>query len=120
MRRRPALLAAAALTAAALPCAPADAVTRCGGALCGSIVRPLDPARPGGRQIHVGFRWYAPRGKPAGRPIVAVEGGPGYPTTGSRVEYLGIFGSLVRQRGLLLVDNRGTGGSALIDCKGLQ
>ena len=53
-------------------------------------------------------------------PIVAVEGGPGYPSTGTRVEYRGIFGPLVRQRGMLLVDNRGTGGSALIECKGVQ
>src|SRR3954451_9573647 len=120
MRRRPALLAAAALVAAALPCAPAAALTRCGHARCGSVVRPLERARPGGRKIRVGFRWSAPRGPGSGPPIVAVEGGPGYPTTGSRVEYLGIFGSLVRQRGLLLVDNRGTGTSALIDCRRLQ
>ncbi len=46
--------------------------------------------------------------------LVAVEGGPGYPSTGSRVEYTGIYGPLLRERGLLLVDNRGTGGSALI------
>ena len=36
------------------------------------------------------------------------------------MEYRGIFGPLVRQRGMLLVDNRGTGGSALIDCKSVQ
>src|SRR4051794_34679220 len=120
MRRRPAWLAAAALAVAALPCASAQALTRCGGARCGHITRPLDPAKPHGRAIRIAFRWYAPRGRPTGPPLVAVEGGPGYPTTGSRVEYVGIFGPLVRQRGLLLVDNRGTGGSALIDCKGLQ
>jgi hypothetical protein len=114
MRRRAALVAAAALAAALMSCAPAAALERCGGARCGSMVRPLDPGKPHGRQIHVGFRWYAPHGTPAGRPIVAVEGGPGYPSTGSRVEYLGTFGPLVRRRGLLLVDNRGTGTSALI------
>ena len=103
MRRRLGLLAAAAL-AVAFP-APAHA---------GSLVRPLDPAKPHGRSIRIHYDWYAPRGKPSGRPLVAVEGGPGYPTTGSSVEYLGIFGPLVRQRGLLLVDNRGTGKSGLI------
>ena len=52
---------------------------------------------------------------------MAVEGGPGYPSTGSNVEYRGLYGrSLLRQRGLLLVDNRGTGESALIDCKSVQ
>ena len=114
MRRRPAWLAAAALAAVLTMCAPAGAVTH------GSIVRPLDPARPHGRAIRVHFDWYAPRGTSTGRPLVAVEGGPGYPTTGSSVEYLGIFGPLVHRRGLLLVDNRGTGASARIDCQGLQ
>jgi pimeloyl-ACP methyl ester carboxylesterase len=47
---------------------------------------------------------------------VAVEGGPGFPSTGSRVEYTGIYGPLLRERGLLLMDQRGTGGSALIKC----
>jgi pimeloyl-ACP methyl ester carboxylesterase len=91
----------------------------CDGAWCGTLSRPLDPARPTGRRISIAFRWYA--GRSAGPPLVAVEGGPGYPSTGSKVEYLGIYGrALVRSRGLLLVDNRGTGGSGLIDCKSVQ
>ena len=92
----------------------------CGASYCGSISRPLDPAKPTGRRIDIAFRWYRPPKTPTGPPIVAVEGGPGYPSTGTRVEYRGIFGPLVRQRGMLLVDNRGTGGSALIDCKSVQ
>ncbi len=37
------------------------------------------------------------------------------------MEYTGIYGrALLKQRGLLLVDNRGTGTSDLIDCKGVQ
>jgi pimeloyl-ACP methyl ester carboxylesterase len=91
----------------------------CGGAWCGKLTRPLDPARPTGRRIDIAFRWFA--GRSAGAPLVAVEGGPGYPSIGSRVEYRGIYGrELLRERGLLLVDNRGTGGSALIDCKSVQ
>ena len=66
------------------------------------------------------MRWYRAPRRPTGPPIVAVEGGPGYPSTGTRAEYRGIFGPLVRQRGMLLVDNRGTGGSALIDCRSVQ
>jgi pimeloyl-ACP methyl ester carboxylesterase len=91
----------------------------CGGAWCGSLSRPLDPARPTGRRIDIFFRWFA--GRSDGAPLVAVEGGPGYPSTGSKVEYRGIYGrSLLRSRGLLLVDNRGTGDSALIECTGVQ
>jgi pimeloyl-ACP methyl ester carboxylesterase len=85
--------------------------------LCGKLPRPLDPARPQGRKIGIAFRWLPPRRASADHPaLVAVEGGPGYPSTGSRVEYTGTYGPLLRERGLLLVDQRGTGGSALIDC----
>ncbi|MEA2331691.1 MAG: hypothetical protein QOH58_1829 [Thermoleophilaceae bacterium] len=88
---------------------------------CGSMPRPLDPARPDGPRIRIAFRWL-PALRPTGRQpaLVAVEGGPGYPSTGSRVEFRGIYGPLLRERSLLLVDNRGTGGSGLIDCKPLQ
>ena len=87
---------------------------------CGSLPRPLDPARPSGPRIDIGFRWLPAR-RPARHPaLVAVEGGPGYPSTGSRYEYTSIYGPLLRGRGLLLVDNRGTGTSALIDCKPLH
>jgi pimeloyl-ACP methyl ester carboxylesterase len=88
---------------------------------CGSLRRPLDPARSGGRRISVSFRWLPASRPGARRPaLVAVEGGPGYPSTGSRAEFTGIYGPLLRERDLLLVDNRGTGDSALIDCPALQ
>jgi pimeloyl-ACP methyl ester carboxylesterase len=89
--------------------------------LCGKLPRPLDPARPHGRRIGIAFRWLPPRRAGAGTPaLVAVEGGPGFPSTGSRVEYTGTYGPLLRRRGLLLVDQRGTGGSALIYCRAVQ
>jgi pimeloyl-ACP methyl ester carboxylesterase len=70
--------------------------------------------------IPVGFEWYpAESGRPAGT-IVAVEGGPGYPSTGSRDYYLELFAPLLGSRNLLLVDDRGTGTSALVNCRPLQ
>jgi pimeloyl-ACP methyl ester carboxylesterase len=51
---------------------------------------------------------------------VAVEGGPGYSTRASRDSYLDLFRPLLRRRRLLLVDNRGTGGSGAILCRQLQ
>jgi pimeloyl-ACP methyl ester carboxylesterase len=96
---------------------------RCGGGQhgwCGSLSRPLDPGRPHGPHIHIAFHWL-PASHPANKPaIVAVEGGPGYPSTGSLYEYHGIYSPLLRSRNLLLVDNRGTGGSGLIDCPSVQ
>jgi pimeloyl-ACP methyl ester carboxylesterase len=87
---------------------------------CGSLKRPLDPAKPRGPKIAIAFHWL-PASHPAKKPaLVAVEGGPGYPSTGSLFEYHGIYSPLLRTRNLLLVDNRGTGGSALIDCPSVQ
>ena len=110
---------AVAFFALAAPAQAAPQLHRCGAAYCGSLTRPLDPARPGGRKLAIGFRLYR-AAHPRGPAIVAVEGGPGYPSTGSRVEYRGIYAPLLRERDLLLVDNRGTGSSALIDCENLQ
>jgi len=88
---------------------------------CGSLQRALDPRRPSGRKIPVALRWRPATSRTVdGPPLVAVEGGPGYPSIGSRVEYTGIYGPLLTRRSLLLVDNRGTGGSALIDCPMVQ
>ena len=52
--------------------------------------------------------------------LVATEGGPGYPATGSRAEYLALFGPLRPRYDVLIMDNRGTGRSGAIDCKELQ
>jgi pimeloyl-ACP methyl ester carboxylesterase len=87
---------------------------------CGSLRRALDPGLRGGPRIPIAFEWLPARSAHPRGTIVAVEGGPGYPSTGSYLEYHGTFGPLQRDRNLLLVDNRGTGGSALVDCKGLD
>jgi pimeloyl-ACP methyl ester carboxylesterase len=122
--KRGALAAAVGFLVGAAPAAAAPVLHPCADGhrwQCGTLARPLDPARPGGRKIDIAFRWLPPRHAGARHPaLVAVEGGPGFPSTGSRVEYTGIYGPLLRNRGLLLVDNRGTGGSALIDCRGLR
>jgi pimeloyl-ACP methyl ester carboxylesterase len=86
---------------------------------CGSLRVPFDRADPAAGTIRIGFEWYPAEQAPAGT-IVAVEGGPGYPSTGSRDYYLELFAPLRRTRNLLLVDNRGTGGSGLINCRPLQ
>lgn len=89
---------------------------------CGFMDRALDPAGEVLGSLAIGFE-YIPRlnqSLPALGTIVAVEGGPGYPTTGSRASYLSLFRPLLNQRNLLLVDNRGTGRSGAINCLPLQ
>src|SRR5215207_2196787 len=89
------------------------------GAWCGGLRVPFDRANPAAGTIRIAFEWYPAEQDPAGT-MVAVEGGPGYPSTGSRDYHLELFAPLQRTRNLLLVDNRGTGGSGLINCRPLQ
>jgi pimeloyl-ACP methyl ester carboxylesterase len=91
-------------------------------ALCGHLKRPWDPGGTVKGDLNVGFA-FVPAGDqaaPALGTVVPQEGGPGYSTTGSAVDYAAMYGPLLRRRNLLLVDQRGTGRSAPINCPGLQ
>jgi pimeloyl-ACP methyl ester carboxylesterase len=52
--------------------------------------------------------------------LVATEGGPGFPATESREEYLALFEPLRVTRDVVIMDNRGTGRSGAIVCSPLQ
>ncbi len=88
-------------------------------AWCGSVRVPLDRTDPGAGTIAVGFGWVPASGAAQGT-VVAEEGGPGYPSTGTTPDYLDMIGPLHRTRNLLVVDLRGTGRTALLDCPSLQ
>jgi len=101
-------------------------------AYCGTFAVPLDHAVPSGPQIKISYRWYPASEVPATEAkgtVLPVEGGPGYPSTGS-VEYAAgagttggyrtMYGPLLGRRNLLAIDNRGTGRSAALDCPSLQ
>jgi pimeloyl-ACP methyl ester carboxylesterase len=89
---------------------------------CGSIDVWADPRFPGLGTITVGFVRFPrhDRDTPTQGTIVAVEGGPGYSTIGSRSWYKDLFRPLMEHRPLLLMDLRGTGRSGAIDCPELQ
>jgi pimeloyl-ACP methyl ester carboxylesterase len=91
-------------------------------AVCGHIRRLVDPAHPSHGKIKISFELHLARNekKPPKGTIVAVEGGPGYSSRASRDYYLDLFKPLRRRYQLLIVDNRGTGRSAAIDCPALQ
>jgi pimeloyl-ACP methyl ester carboxylesterase len=126
------LAAAAPSTAAQKDAAPAAArlkqvgvmtLERCGEtpAYCGRIERPLDPTGATSGQVSVYFEFYPHTAAgPAAGTLVATEGGPGYPATESRADYLALFRPLRARRDVLLMDNRGTGKSGAIDCPKLQ
>ena len=126
-------LVAVGLSAAALgrPAAPARTLTvgtrhltRCHLGVgrptwCGSLRVPLDYTDPMAPTIRVGFGW-VPSGRPSVGTQVAMEGGPGYPSTGTAGDYAAMYGGLLRDHDLLLVDARGTGRSTPLDCRRLQ
>jgi pimeloyl-ACP methyl ester carboxylesterase len=90
--------------------------------LCGTIKVPLYWSAPGRGSLTVHFEEYlhTDSSLPALEPIVAMEGGPGYPSTGSAASYLFMIGSLRQRHNLILMDQRGTGGSDAINCPGVQ
>jgi len=92
------------------------------GVSCGHLRVPLDrrDASAGTVRLHYELYPRSDRSRPLLGTIVAVEGGPGYSTTGSRTYYRDLFEPLLDRRRLLLVDNRGTGRSEPIDCPQLQ
>ena len=92
------------------------------GARCGHLTRLIDPARIVAGTIRIGFLLYphSDATKPAVGTIVATEGGPGYPTSGTGEAYQELFKPLLTDHDLLLVDNRGNDLSAPIDCDELR
>lgn len=89
---------------------------------CGAVRVALDPAGRVPGHIDIAIAWL-PHGDPSVRSqgtIVAVEGGPGYPSIGSRSLYRALYAPLLETRDMLLVDNRGTGQSSAIVCRALQ
>jgi pimeloyl-ACP methyl ester carboxylesterase len=125
------LLMAAAAAPAAPPATASAAVLQVGQAKlhrcttpapwCGTLERSLDPTGVVPGRISVYFEYYPHSGTAAAvGTLVATEGGPGFPATDSREEYLDLFEPLRATHDVVIMDNRGTGHSGAIDCKPLQ
>ncbi len=88
---------------------------------CGTLRRQLDPTGELPGSIDIYFEFFPHRGPgPAAGTLVATEGGPGYPATGTRDAYLEFYDPLRETRDVVIMDNRGTGRSGAIDCNPLQ
>jgi pimeloyl-ACP methyl ester carboxylesterase len=90
-------------------------------AVCGTLVRPIDPSGQVKGTLAIGYRLY-PHTDPNATPketIVAQEGGPGFATHRSSAGYLTLFEPLRTDHDILMVDARGTGKTA-INCPSLQ
>lgn len=98
------------LTAPALPTTVA--------ARCGNLEVPEDRARPRGRRIELAIAWVPSTGRsPAADPVVMLAGGPGQSALASFPMVMPAFRDVLRERHVILVDQRGTGRSHPLDCR---
>jgi pimeloyl-ACP methyl ester carboxylesterase len=107
-------LAASAADAAPLPCRLHDLPHA---ALCGTVRRPLDPARPLGVQIDVHYAVVpALARRKAADAVVFFAGGPGQSAIDLAGALAARYARLAQRRDLVFVDLRGTGRSAPLRC----
>jgi len=87
-------------------------------ARCGTLVRPLDPSgeEPGEIELRVAVV-PALNLTPEPDPLVPIAGGPGQGSVQFYTSYSWAFEDVRRNRDILLIDQRGTGESATMDCE---
>ncbi len=84
---------------------------------CGTIERPLNPDDAGSPTISLRVAVVAALNlTPQPDPVVPIAGGPGQSSVQFYAAYAHAFEDLRRDRDILLVDQRGTGESARLDC----
>ncbi|HEU5467806.1 MAG TPA: alpha/beta hydrolase [Steroidobacteraceae bacterium] len=86
-------------------------------ARCGKLSVPEDPDDPEGRRIQLAVAVVpaiSTQAKPD--PLVLVAGGPGQGSIQGYAPILSAFAGVRRERDLVMVDQRGTGGSNRLDC----
>lgn len=86
-------------------------------ARCTSITVPENHQEPDGRSIELAVAWIEASGSPQPDPLVMIAGGPGQSALESYPQLHDAFNDIRRNRHVLLVDARGTGGSNLLTCR---
>ena len=86
-------------------------------ARCGSLEVPEDPDKPQGRRIALRVA-VLPSENPSSKPdpVFVLAGGPGQSITEVYPRIAPAFDRLHRERDIVLVDQRGSGGSGLLSC----
>jgi pimeloyl-ACP methyl ester carboxylesterase len=84
---------------------------------CGSLQRPLDPARPNGAKLDIHYL-VVPAMARNKQPdaVLMLAGGPGQSAIGIASRVLPRLSRLNNRRDLVFIDQRGTGKSAPLDC----
>jgi pimeloyl-ACP methyl ester carboxylesterase len=91
---------------------------------CGHIAAPVRRADPalGTTEVAFAVRARSDRGRPSLGTIVAMDGGPGYASSGAPFarSLVAVLAPQLRRHDLVLFDERGTGRSGVLDCPTLQ
>jgi pimeloyl-ACP methyl ester carboxylesterase len=87
-------------------------------AICGTVRVPEDRARPGSRKIDLNVVVLKPRQPASLPPLFDIDGGPGLPSTKNVGFYEG--NAVSEGRDVVMVDQRGTGGSNGLMCPDLS
>lgn len=100
------------------PCPPEVTVP---GPRCGTLSVPEDHDQPSGRRIDLSIAIVpAPKPHPGRAPLYVLSGGPGLPTVGTAGDLMAPGLKSWRHTEIVLVDRRGTGGSAPLRCPELE
>ena len=86
-------------------------------AQCTRLSVPEDYAHPDGRKIQLAIAWLPAHNDGAPDPVFMLAGGPGQSALDSYPGIAPAFGETLKKRAVILVDQRGTGGSNLLACK---
>jgi pimeloyl-ACP methyl ester carboxylesterase len=87
-------------------------------AFCGTFAVPEDRAQPDRRRLELAVALVPSRSKQAKPdPVFMLAGGPGQAAREAFPSAAGAFRELLRERDVVLVDQRGTGGSNPIECR---
>ena len=85
---------------------------------CASLDVPEDRAAPEGRRISLSIAWVAPEaGEAQADPVFLLAGGPGQSARESYPSLERAFADIARHRNVILLDQRGTGGSNRLACE---
>jgi pimeloyl-ACP methyl ester carboxylesterase len=85
-------------------------------AWCTNIAVPENPSKPAGPSIELHVAVLPSTTHPAAGALFYLEGGPGGAATQSAIEVNELFALVSRYRDIVMIDQRGTGGSTPISC----
>lgn len=86
-------------------------------AQCATLKVPENPGDPGGRQIELAIAWIPAKSAAAPDPVFMLAGGPGQAARDGYPAVAAAFAEVRKTRHVILVDQRGTGGSNPLVCR---